>query len=154
MLGFAGYPQYMYDRPNSNEHKKKPQIYIYGNRVITDDANGNKIEICSDLSSNNLMSDEPEHIGRSAKSKPRTKMFRIEYISAYPKRKATFMKRKKGLMKKSKELSILTGASVLCVVISERNEVAMYTSDRMRSVGDELQRLLQEHFMTIFNFDS
>lgn len=144
----------MRNRSNGDEFGKKPPIYIYGNRIITDDENGNKIGIYSDLSSANLESDDVNNESSTLVAKPRAKMFRIEYITPYTKRKATFMKRKKGLMKKSKELSILTGASVLCVVISERNEVSMYTSDKMRVIGEECKRLLQEHFMTIFNSEN
>lgn len=142
----------MRKRPSNNDFKRNPPIYIYGNRVITDDENGNKIEICGDVNSSNLLSDEMDVSSTVSKMKPKTKTFRIEYISAYPKRKATFMKRKRGLMKKSKELSILTGASVLCIVISERNEVGMYASEKMAVIGEECKRLLQQHFMTIFNY--
>lgn len=77
------------------------------------------------------------------------KEFKIEYITRKSKRKTTFIKRQKGLMKKSRELAILTGAGVLCIVTNEKNEVAMYVSEQMRSIGEECKKLLSQRIFEI-----
>lgn len=77
--------------------------------------------------------------------------FRIEYIENDSKRRVTCAKRKKGLMKKAQELSILTDASILCIVINDRNEVSMFVSERMKIIGEECKKLIQQYFSMISN---
>lgn len=54
--------------------------------------------------------------------KPRRKV-EISFIENKSRRQITFSKRKRGIMKKSFELSTLTGAPTLCIIASETGHV-------------------------------
>lgn len=80
-----------------------------------------------------------------SKVKAKRRSFKIEYINSVSRRRITFAKRRKGLLKKAEELSILTGCEVLCIVMDKSGEVSWYRSQKMQNLSkicqDELVRL-------------
>ena len=76
-------------------------------------------------------SPEVDIIGIDRETKKKTKgrcTVPLKLIQDKQRRHTTFSKRKKGLLKKSSELSILTGTQVMCVVASETGQVFTYGS--------------------------
>ncbi|KCZ81668.1 hypothetical protein H312_00846 [Anncaliia algerae PRA339] len=68
----------------------------------------------------------------------------LKFIEGKTRRGVTFSKRKKGLMKKAYELSVLTGSEVLVLVASEGGNVYSFATDRFKKIIDEHQQLIKE----------
>ncbi|KAI5148164.1 hypothetical protein ENBRE01_0152 [Enteropsectra breve] len=68
----------------------------------------------------------------AVKTGPSSRKTTMEYIVPKTKRSVTFSKRKRGLMKKAHELSILTGAQILVVVASECGHIFTYSTDKLK----------------------
>ncbi len=62
------------------------------------------------------------------------KKISLEYINKKCKRSVTFSKRKKGIMKKAFELSILTGADVMVMIANETGHVYTYATPKLKPV--------------------
>lgn len=68
----------------------------------------------------------------------------LKFIEGKTRRGVTFSKRKKGLMKKAYEISVLTGSEVLVLVASEGGNVYSFATDRFKKMIDEHQPLIKE----------
>lgn len=67
----------------------------------------------------------------------------IKYIENKTRRHVTFAKRKHGIMKKAYELSVLTGANVLLLILSRSGLVYTFTTPKLESiVRDEDGKML------------
>lgn len=83
--------------------------------------------------------------GRNAKQK-----VPIKYISNRARRQVTFAKRRHGIMKKAYELSVLTGANVLLLILSKSGLVYTFTTPKLERIVREeegkslIRRCLQD----------
>lgn len=67
----------------------------------------------------------------------------IKYIENKTRRHVTFAKRRHGIMKKAYELSVLTGANVLLLILSRSGLVYTFTTPKLESiVRDEDGKML------------
>lgn len=140
-----------YPRSNENveERNQETKKYIYGNTEVKKDPGGigytrtniDLNQISSIFEGKSLLYSKPMNI-MNFKSEPKIKKFNIEYIASASKRKVTFSKRRKGLMKKANELDILTGACVLCIVINENGEASMYSSEKLKLLAENCKKYL------------
>ncbi|KAF7803790.1 MADS-box transcription factor 23-like isoform X1 [Senna tora] len=62
-------------------------------------------------------------------------------------RQVTFSKRRNGLLKKAKELSVLCDAEVGLMVFSSTGKLYDYASTSMKSVIERYNKLKEEHLM-------
>jgi hypothetical protein len=58
----------------------------------------------------------------------------MEYIKSKERRQITFYKRKRGLIKKAHELSILTGSELLLLIASETGHIYTYATDCLQPI--------------------
>lgn len=65
--------------------------------------------------------DEVEDSGNAISTSGRHKKIPIKYIQNKTRRHVTFAKRRHGIMKKAYELSVLTGANILLLILSNSN---------------------------------
>lgn len=63
----------------------------------------------------------------------------IELIEDSSRRRTTFSKRKRGLLKKSRELSALTGAQLLCVVVSESGRMHTFATPQLAPIVESYE---------------
>ncbi|XP_057530088.1 MADS-box transcription factor 27-like [Amaranthus tricolor] len=68
----------------------------------------------------------------------------IERIDNSTSRQITFSKRRKGLLKKAKELAILCDAEVGVIIFSSTSKLYEYSSSSMKSVTDRYKKAKQE----------
>ncbi|CAO2829496.1 unnamed protein product [Amaranthus hypochondriacus] len=68
----------------------------------------------------------------------------IERIDNSTSRQVTFSKRRKGLLKKAKELAILCDAEVGVIIFSSTSKLYEYSSSSMKSVTDRYKKAKQE----------
>lgn len=68
----------------------------------------------------------------------------IKQITDPRKRDATFFLRKKGLIKKAMELSILCGCQISLVIIDKDNKLYEYNSSEEESILQKYQELSKE----------
>lgn len=68
----------------------------------------------------------------------------LKFIEGKTRRGVTFSKRKKGLMKKAYELSVLTGSEILVLVASEGGNVFTFSTDRFKKIIENHQNLIKE----------
>lgn len=139
--------------PGSNENFKQKiqgtEKYIYGSTEVKKDPGGagfiradqDHSEISSIFDGKSLLySRKGDEMSFNTDSK--IKKFNIEYMASASKRKVTFSKRRKGLMKKANELEVLTGSCVLCIVINENGEASMYSSEKLKPLAENCKKYL------------
>lgn len=80
--------------------------------------------------------DEDEEDEDRTPSQTRQK-YPIKYIENKTRRHVTFAKRRHGIMKKAYELSVLTGANVLLLVLSNNGLVYTFTTPKLEPVVRE-----------------
>ncbi|KAM0676331.1 transcription factor of the MADS box [Gurleya vavrai] len=68
----------------------------------------------------------------------------MEYIQKPDKRSVTFSKRKKGIMKKAYELSVLTGNQVLLLIASDKGHVYTFATPKLKPMIIKHERLIQQ----------
>ncbi|RYQ82165.1 hypothetical protein HN51_057587 [Arachis hypogaea] len=69
----------------------------------------------------------------------------IRRIDNSTSRQVTFSKRRNGLLKKAKELSILCDAEVGLIVFSSTSKLYEYASTSMKSIIERYNKLKEEH---------
>lgn len=93
-------------------------------------------------------------LGRSAESLEGSvagnerKRSSLRYISQKTKRSVTFSKRKKGIMKKAYELSLLTGSQVLLLISNENGHVYTFATSKLKPVITEHEHLINQYLNT------
>lgn len=80
--------------------------------------------------------DDEEDEDRTQADLPKQK-YPIKYIENKTRRHVTFGKRRHGIMKKAYELSVLTGANVLLLVLSNNGLVYTFTTPKLEPVVRE-----------------
>ncbi|CAR28299.1 hypothetical protein ZYGR_0R00330 [Zygosaccharomyces rouxii] len=78
--------------------------------------------------------DEDEEERNSSQQK---RKYPIKYIENRTRRHVTFAKRRHGIMKKAYELSVLTGANVLLLILSNNGLVYTFTTPKLEPVVRE-----------------
>ncbi|KAF7691500.1 Serum response factor like protein B [Cucumispora dikerogammari] len=81
-----------------------------------------------------LMNNEPKGDNKSG---PGRRKINIEYLKKRDRRSITFSKRKKGIMKKAYELSVLTGSEVLLILGNEVGQVYTFATPKLRPILHE-----------------
>lgn len=77
----------------------------------------------------------------------------VKYIANRARRHVTFAKRRHGIMKKAYELSVLTGANVLLLILSKSGLVYTFTTPKLERIVREqegkrlIRQCLQEETM-------
>ncbi|KAK9286853.1 hypothetical protein L1049_015259 [Liquidambar formosana] len=70
----------------------------------------------------------------------------IQRIDNSTNRQVTFSKRRTGLLKKAKELSILCDAEVGMIIFSSTNKLYEYTSTSMKSIIERYNKVKEEDY--------
>lgn len=68
----------------------------------------------------------------------------IQFIQEKNRRSVTFSKRKKGIMKKAYELSVLTGSEILLLVASETGHVYTFATPKLRPIISSQESFIQQ----------
>ncbi|KAL6121517.1 hypothetical protein NUSPORA_01548 [Nucleospora cyclopteri] len=89
-------------------------------------------------------SEEKEYVENISRERSGKKKIKLEYINKKAKRGVTFSKRKKGIMKKAFELSVLTGADILLVVANENGHVYTYATNKLKPVLTRQETLIKD----------
>ncbi|KAK6090339.1 hypothetical protein P3W45_000696 [Vairimorpha bombi] len=97
---------------------------------------------------NSMMSD----LSTSKEKVNSRKKIKLEYISGKNKRNVTFSKRKKGIMKKAYELSVLTGSEILLLVASESGHVYTYATQKLKPIIRDHEHIIQKCLSNNKNF--
>lgn len=71
------------------------------------------------------------------------KKIKLEYIHGRNKRSVTFSKRKKGIMKKAYELSVLTGTEILLLIAGDSGRVYTFATDKLKPIILEHENIIQ-----------
>merc|ERR1712000_339458 len=72
------------------------------------------------------------------------KKIEMKFIKDRNRRSVTFSKRKKGIMKKAYELSVLTGSEVLLLVASESGHVYTFGTPKLRPIISKQEYIIQQ----------
>lgn len=75
---------------------------------------------------------------------PGRRKINIEYLNKRDKRNITFSKRKKGIMKKAYELSVLTGSEVLLILGNELGQVYTFATPKLRPILNEEKDFIRQ----------
>lgn len=62
---------------------------------------------------------------------------RNRQVNIFSNKKVTYYKRKKGLLKKAMELSVLCGVKVLLCIVDKRNKVNLFSSEKLEKFISE-----------------